>query len=48
LWDRALKEPGVIVDQVGYAVFIKGSVDLLDDGPLNEVAGLKGSNVIGV
>jgi hypothetical protein len=38
LWDGALKEPSVLVDEVGEAVVVDGSVDLLDDHSLNEVA----------
>ena len=30
--DGAFEESGVVVDHVGKAVFIKSSVDLLDDG----------------
>ncbi len=46
LGDRALQESGVIVDEIGEAVFIEGSVDLLHDGSLDEVAGIELGEVV--
>jgi hypothetical protein len=44
--DCALQESSVVVDEIGKAVVIKGSVDLLNDGPLNEVAGVEHGEVV--
>jgi hypothetical protein len=44
--DCALQESSVVVDEIGEAVVIEGSVDLLNDGPLNEVAGVERGEVV--
>jgi hypothetical protein len=44
--DCALQESSVVVDEIGEAVVLEGSVDLLNDGPLDEVAGVERSEVV--
>ena len=39
--DGSFEESSVVVDHVGETVFIKGSVDLLDDGAFDEIARLE-------
>jgi hypothetical protein len=44
--DWALHESSVVVDEIGKAVVIEGSVDLLNAGPLDEVAGFERREVL--
>ena len=46
LGDSALEEPCVVVNEVGKAVSIEGSVDLLHDGSFNEIAGVESKKVV--
>jgi hypothetical protein len=44
--DCALQESSVVVNEIGEAVVIEGSVDLLNDGPLDELAGVERGKVV--
>ena len=48
MWDRALEETCVVIDEVGEAVLIDNSIDLLDDGAFDEVARFEPFGVFGM
>ena len=48
VWDWAFEESCAVFDEVGEAVWIDSSVDLLDDGAFDEVAHLGRFGVVGM